>query len=292
MKFKVGDIVTGIKGSRAEYSITNKKMKKGRVLEILPPDDPEDDIKIEVVDHEDSDQIGKVYCVQERYFKLVPPIDISVIEIPLDAIKIRITRTDTLVFEQNQDRTTNILFAYLESSDSYLQYYYVFEKAISTNTNNDYYSYVMTNQFSTTDTILRRFIDGVYPFYNLNRTLYNKQHQTLLNVSESFLDNFPKSSIYPISSNSYIYWRPQTHFIIYSDDKLTIIQKESLPRYVDDAILLDDSIIDNFQMDDEKTNQLSSLATIDEIITYVKEDTPKAVEGNQQSDKKIRVVRR
>ena len=50
MKFKVGDTVTGIEGSSAKYLVTNEKMKKGRVVEILPSGDSEDDIKIEVVE--------------------------------------------------------------------------------------------------------------------------------------------------------------------------------------------------------------------------------------------------
>jgi hypothetical protein len=51
-------------------------------------------------------------------------------------------------------------------------------------------------------------------------------------------------------------------------------------------------MIDNFQIDNEKINQLSSMVTITEIINYIKRDAPKVVEGNQQSVGKIRVVRR
>jgi ribosomal protein L19E len=51
-------------------------------------------------------------------------------------------------------------------------------------------------------------------------------------------------------------------------------------------------MIDNFQIDNEKINQLSSMVTITEIINYVKRDILKVVEEKQQSDEKIRVVRR
>lgn len=67
MKFKVGDIVRGIKD--APYEITNEKMKRGEIVELRRG--YMNDIRVRIVEHEVKDWIGIDLNVQSQYLELV-----------------------------------------------------------------------------------------------------------------------------------------------------------------------------------------------------------------------------
>lgn len=64
--FKIGDIITGKPESDKAYFITNT-LGKYKVIGI---DYELDKITVMVIDHVDKHNIGNVYGVEEKYFKL------------------------------------------------------------------------------------------------------------------------------------------------------------------------------------------------------------------------------
>ena len=68
MTFKVGDIVTGIPGSKKTYGITNEN-GKFEVIEIRD----NNYIELKVLSHEQKECIFGIFSVKENYFKLVTP---------------------------------------------------------------------------------------------------------------------------------------------------------------------------------------------------------------------------
>lgn len=66
--FQVGDIICG--GIVSPYCVTNEEMTKAIVRD-CSINNGEDDIKIEILDHEHKSYIGQEYCVNSKYFKLV-----------------------------------------------------------------------------------------------------------------------------------------------------------------------------------------------------------------------------
>jgi hypothetical protein len=66
-ELKVGDYVVPLESADDEYVITNTEMKLGKVVE--GDVDCCDDIRIEVVAHENGKEVGKSYSVESKYFR-------------------------------------------------------------------------------------------------------------------------------------------------------------------------------------------------------------------------------
>jgi ribosomal protein L19 len=64
-KFEVGDYVVPLPESDDKYAITNTNMKLGKVIHVYS----DDDIKIEIIAHEDDTVIGEEYRVEPKYFR-------------------------------------------------------------------------------------------------------------------------------------------------------------------------------------------------------------------------------
>ena len=70
MKFKVGDIVRGTK--EGWYGITNAKITRGEVIEVLnPKENCDEDIRIRILEHPLKSVVGVTGCVESKYFELV-----------------------------------------------------------------------------------------------------------------------------------------------------------------------------------------------------------------------------
>jgi len=64
---KVGDYVVSLESADDDYAITNTKMKLGKVVEGVV--DCCDDIRIEVVAHENDIEVGESYSVTSKHFR-------------------------------------------------------------------------------------------------------------------------------------------------------------------------------------------------------------------------------
>jgi len=73
-KFKIGDIVHGVKG--APYTFTDEDMKQGQVIAVYDVDcDDEDDIRVKILEHSNNFRVGDEWKVNSKYFKLVEPTE-------------------------------------------------------------------------------------------------------------------------------------------------------------------------------------------------------------------------
>jgi len=154
----------------------------------------------------------------------------DIIEIPPGVFEIKIDG-QTIVFGPNQNRA--LLFTHLEDSKVIFQ----FERTIQN-------SYVLAKKIYRSDNkvmwdILKGFIDDIYPFYIIDENLYNRYHNQVRQVTSLFLTELWNSFIYKRSFERYIWERPHTHIMLWFEGyQLVVLQKVTLPKYVDDAILL------------------------------------------------------
>lgn len=65
--FKVGDLITGTKESDRVYMWTDSEMKVGKVIKVIN----DDEIEVQVLNHEIHQVIGRTYEVESKYFKLI-----------------------------------------------------------------------------------------------------------------------------------------------------------------------------------------------------------------------------
>lgn len=69
-KFKVGDLVRGTKNSR--YNVTDEDMTLGEVVEVYEEaEDYEEDIRVKILEHRRSREIGHMFSVKSQYFEPV-----------------------------------------------------------------------------------------------------------------------------------------------------------------------------------------------------------------------------
>jgi len=188
----------------------------------------------------------------------------DIIEIPPGVFEIKIDG-QTIVFGPNQNRAS--LFTYLEDSKVIFQ----FERTMQN-------SYVLVKKLYRSDNkvtwdILKGFIDDIYPFYIMNESLYNRYHNKVRQVTPLFLTELWYSFIYKRSFERYIWERPHTHIMLWFEGyQLVVVQKASLPKYVDDTILLDDIIFEEFELSPELIRRIAHMPSIDEAVSFLKQE--------------------
>jgi len=188
----------------------------------------------------------------------------DIIEIPPGVFEIKIDG-QTIVFGPNQNRAS--LFTYLEDSKVIFQ----FERTMQN-------LYVLAKKFYRSDNkiewdILKGFIDDIYPFYIMNESLYNRYHNKVRQVTPLFLTELWYSFIYKRSFERYIWERPHTHIMLWFEGyQLVVVQKASLPKYVDDAILLDDILFEEFELSPELIRRIAPMPSIDEAVSFLKQE--------------------
>ena len=71
----INDIVRPLPTADTEYSVCgNSVLRKAKVVEVLPRrKENGNNIKIEILEHADPRKVGKVYTVDDRYFKAEEP---------------------------------------------------------------------------------------------------------------------------------------------------------------------------------------------------------------------------
>jgi hypothetical protein len=186
------------------------------------------------------------------------------VEIPPDVYEIK-TDGRAIVFGPNQIRTC--LFAHLEDSGVIYQFTRTMQN-----------SYVLVNKFYRSDNkviwdLLMGFIDDIYPFYIIDGNLYNRYHNKVRQVTPLFLTELWDSFIYKRAFERYIWERPRKHIMLWFDgSQLAILQKATLPKYANDAILLDDILFNNFKLDSGLIRQVAHMPSIDEAISFLKQE--------------------
>jgi len=188
----------------------------------------------------------------------------DIIEIPPGVFEIKIDG-QTIVFGPNQNRA--LLFTYLEDSKVIFQ----FERTIQN-------SYVLVKKIYRSDDkvtwdILKGFIGDICPFYIIDGNLYNRYHNRVRQVTPLFLTELRNSFIYKCSSERYIWEQPHTHIMLWFEGyQLVVLQKVTLPKYVDDAILLDDIIFEEFELSPELIRRIAHMPSIDEAVSFLKQE--------------------
>jgi hypothetical protein len=205
---------------------------------------------------------------------------IDTIEVLPEVERVPVFYNKELVFGSYQDRSKTLV-GYLEDLRiHFIEDILTFEKVSITDKD---YTYVLKRRnyyFNSFCMNIVRFIKGEIPFYmNLDTgySIYNRKHEkscSLLPYVSGILISSVISTdtkIVNVSSNKYLFWQPKYVLGLYFNNDIIMFCRRFGTIPSESLILVDDIILENFQLTNDIINHLESIDTFQDVVKYLKQ---------------------
>jgi len=203
----------------------------------------------------------------------------NIFEIPPDVISIRFKHSVELVVGSYQDRSSDILVAYLRDPTDSVYETWILERTLKVQSGkpNPYYLYTKIRDYSVSSTLYGnnlarvKFVDGEIPFYSeANAIIFNRKHQKVYSATEDLVIYLMESSIYKVNEERCLFFDLGKVLSLYINDHLITFQSSSLPLFQQDSMLVDSIALDNFEVNDKVIEQLKNVLTVEEATEYLR----------------------
>ena len=124
-------------------------------------------------------------------------------------------------------------------------------------------------------------IDSIVPLYIKDGILYNADEQ-ICPISENLIPHLIYAKVFTLTPNRFLIWKPQICVVIIFEKELSVIQAETIdlfPYLVSgscklsplhpNAIVLDNIVLEKFEVNDELLERLKKIETLEEMTKYL-----------------------
>jgi hypothetical protein len=204
---------------------------------------------------------------------------INTIEILPEVDRVPVFYDKELVFGSYQDRSKTLVGYLVDLRAYFIEDILTFEKVSIIDKD---YTYVLKRRnhyFNSFCMNIVRFIKGEVPFYmNLvtGYSIYNRKHEKGCSLSP-YVSGILISSIIStdtkiinVSSDKCLFWQPKYVLGLYfNNDIIMFCRFRGMPS--ESLILVDDIILENFQLTNDIINYLESTDTFQDVVKYLRQ---------------------